>query len=53
MDKPHKKLDAWNLAMSLVKDVYKATADFPSAERFSLTDQVRRAAVSVPSNPVK
>lgn len=33
-----------------VKDVYKETAAFPSAERFSLTDQVRCAAVSIPSN---
>ncbi len=50
MDKPHKKLDAWKLAMELVKAVYKATADFPVVEKFSLTDQIRRAAVSVPSN---
>lgn len=50
MEKPHKKLDVWILAMALVKDVYKATADFPSAERFSLTDQIRRATVSIPSN---
>ncbi len=50
MEKPHKKLDAWNLAMALVKEVYRATADFPSAERFGLTDQARRAAVSIPSN---
>ncbi len=50
MDKPHKKLDAWKLAMLLVKEVYKATADFPAVEKYSLTDQIRRAAVSVPSN---
>lgn len=50
MDKPHKKLDAWKLAMELVKAVYQATADFPAVEKFSLTDQIRRAAVSVPSN---
>ncbi len=50
MDKPHKKLDAWKLAMELVKTVYKATADFPAVEKYSLTDQIRRAAVSVPSN---
>lgn len=50
MDKPHKKLDAWKQAMELVKDVYKATSSFPATEKYSLTDQIRRAAVSVPSN---
>ena len=45
-----KDLIAWQKAMELVVDVYAATEGFPSRERFSLTDQIRRAAVSVPSN---
>ena len=50
MDKPHKKLDLWNTAMELAVDIYSATENFPKDERHSLTDQIRRAAVSVPSN---
>jgi four helix bundle protein len=43
-------LKVWQLAMDLVEDVYRATSTFPSSERFGLTAQVRRAAVSIPSN---
>jgi len=50
MEKPHKKLDVWKLAMDLVIELYKVTANFPKEERFSLTDQIRRSAVSIPSN---
>lgn len=50
MDKPHKKLDVWKLSMDLVTRVYKITDSFPREERYSLTDQIRRAAVSIPSN---
>ena len=50
MEKPHKKLDVWMLAMELVGEVYRVTASFPARETYSLTDQLRRAAVSVPSN---
>ena len=50
MDKPHKKLDVWNLAVELVSEVYRVTSSFPAREVYSLTDQIRRAAVSIPSN---
>jgi four helix bundle protein len=50
MDKPHKRLNVWNQAIELVLIIYETTARFPKDERFSLTDQIRRAAISVPSN---
>jgi four helix bundle protein len=50
MDKPHKKLDAWKIAIDLVSEVYRATESFPAREVYSLTSQIRRAAISVPSN---
>ena len=40
----------WQKAMLLVTDVYRATETFPSREMYGLTNQVRRSAVSVPSN---
>jgi four helix bundle protein len=43
-------LKVWQAAMNLVEDVYKVTGNFPRDERFGLTAQVRRAAVSIPSN---
>ncbi len=44
------KLRVWNDAVELVTDVYKATESFHKDERFGLTSQVRRCAVSIPSN---
>ena len=44
------KLRIWNDAVELVTDVYKATEKFHKDERFGLTSQVRRCAVSIPSN---
>ena len=45
-----KNLVAWQEAMNLVEMVYLATKEFPKDEIYGLTDQIRRAAVSVPSN---
>ena len=47
---PHKKLEAWRKAVDLVVAVYQTTVGFPAQERFGLTAQVQRAAISVPSN---
>jgi four helix bundle protein len=46
----HHELRVWQDAVALVKQVYECTKSFPSDERFGLTSQLRRAAVSVPSN---
>lgn len=46
----HKDLEAWKKSIELVKDVYSITKDFPSNEQFGLVSQMRRAAVSIPSN---
>ena len=45
-----KELKVWNKAINLSVDVYKATASFPREEAYGLTSQIRRAAISVPSN---
>jgi len=46
----YKELKIWQRGMHLTKSVYQLTAGFPSDERFGLTAQMRRAAVSAPSN---
>ena len=46
----HKDLDVWKRSMDLVEEIYKITSKFPSSEIYGLTSQLRRAAVSVPSN---
>ena len=46
----HRTLKVWRDAVALARDVYAHTATFPPEERFGLTSQLRRAAVSVASN---
>jgi four helix bundle protein len=48
--RPHKKLIVWQKAIELVTKIYKITDNFPKKEEFGLMAQLRRAAVSVPSN---
>jgi len=46
----HKDLDVWKKGIALVDSIYKVTKSFPNDELYSLTNQMRRAAVSIPSN---
>ncbi len=48
--KNYRDLDVWKIAMEFVKDIYKITGKFPKEETYGLTQQLRRAAISVPSN---
>ena len=45
-----KELKIWNKSIDLATSVYKATADFPKEEKYGLPSQIRRSAVSIPSN---
>ncbi len=48
--KPHKRLDVWNKSIDLTVDIYKLSEAFPRTEVYGLTGQMRRGAVSIPSN---
>jgi len=48
--KSHRDLDAWQLAMEIVIEIYGVTRTFPPEEKFGLSAQLRRAAVAIPSN---
>lgn len=50
MKRRHHDLHVWQEAMILVKQIYEVTSKFPPHEIYGLTSQIRRAAVSVPSN---
>jgi len=46
----HKDLDVWQNGIELVSEFYELTISFPREEQFSLTSQIRRSAISIPSN---
>ena len=48
--RPHEKLDVWKKGIDFTVEIYRATEVFPKEEKFGLTSQLRRAAVSIPSN---
>ena len=53
MEKPHKGLRAWQIAIEIVHDIYRNKEELPTTERFKIVNQLRRAAVSIPSNQVE
>ncbi|MFA5010575.1 MAG: four helix bundle protein [Ignavibacteria bacterium] len=46
----HRDLDVWKKSVDLVTDIYEITKYFPKEEIYSLTNQIRRSAISIPSN---
>ena len=50
MGKPHHNLEVWKRSLDFVTKIYKVTTKFPNEEKFGLVSQMRRAAVSIPSN---
>jgi four helix bundle protein len=48
--KSHEDLEVWQVAVALAKQLYELTAASPREERFGLTAQLRKSAVSIPSN---
>lgn len=51
--KSHKDLDVWKRSVQIVTSIYEVTKVFPKEEMYGLTNQIRRAAVSIPSNPMQ
>lgn len=49
-ERPHRRLMVWKKAIDFVKHIYTMTAQFPKEEQYSIVSQMRRAAVSIPSN---
>ncbi|GBD98077.1 hypothetical protein BMS3Abin07_00085 [bacterium BMS3Abin07] len=50
MEKPHKKLEVWKQSMELVIKLYEMIKEFPKEEKYVLSDQIRRSAISIPGN---
>ena len=49
-ERPHRNLEVWRKGIEFVTDIYKLTDGFPAEEKFGIISQLRRAAVSVPTN---
>ena len=47
---PYQKFEAWKVAHDLALKIYRITDDWPACERYQLTSQIRRAALSIPTN---
>jgi hypothetical protein len=50
MKRNHRKLNVWRVSIELVDEIYRITTQFPKDELYSLSSQMRRAAIFVPSN---
>ncbi len=50
MSRPHEKLEGWKKGIGVVTEIYALTKRFPDSEKFGIVSQLRRAAVSVPTN---
>lgn len=48
--KPHHRLEVWKRAIEFVTEIYKVTELFPKDEKFGIISQIRRSAISIPSN---
>ena len=48
--KNYKNLDIWKKGIEILKDVYKITESFPRQETYGLSNQMRKASISIPSN---
>jgi len=48
--KTHRDLQVWNHSIDFVEQIYRLTQSFPSEEKFGLVSQLRRSAISIPSN---
>ncbi|MBK7107109.1 MAG: four helix bundle protein [Ignavibacteriae bacterium] len=48
--KTHKDLDVWKKSIDFVTEIYRITKQFPEEEKFGLSNQLRRASISIPSN---
>jgi len=47
---PHEEVEGWKVAHRMALEVYRVTEAWPRSERYELTSQIRRAALSIPSN---